>query len=92
MEVAGFGVLVPVHANCHRADLGWREVRDEGHAFVPTVSEGMQQAAAFFNHAPAWLHLLRQVAEMLELCMRKFGTLKDKRWAAFAKGACRVWD
>ena len=56
-KVAGYAVVVSFHANSHRAGLGWRDVLDEGHDFVSTVSEGMQQAAAFFNHAPARLRL-----------------------------------
>ena len=40
-EVLGCSVVVPMHANCHRADLVFRDAMDSSHVFRDTVTEGM---------------------------------------------------
>ena len=32
-EVLGYSVVVPLHANCHRADLAFRDAMDDTHEF-----------------------------------------------------------
>ena len=38
-EVLGYSVLEPVHANCHRADLAFRDVMDSSHAILDHVAD-----------------------------------------------------
>ena len=45
-EVLGYNVVVPMHANCHRADLAIRDAMDSSHVFLDTVSEGMTSVTA----------------------------------------------
>ena len=40
-EVLSYSVVVPIHANCHHADMALWDATDSSHAFLDTVSEGM---------------------------------------------------
>ena len=47
-----------MHANCHRADLAFKDALKEAHAFLDVLSDGLQQLAAWYNTSPSWLQKL----------------------------------
>ena len=89
-ELLGFSVVVPFHANCHRADLAFRDAMAAGnYGFLDIVADGMQAIALHWNHAPARLGVLRTMCDALRTTLLKFGVLRQRRWAAFAATAVR---
>ena len=46
-EVLGYNVVVLMHANCHRADLAFRDTMDSSHVFLDTVSEVSRSSGQF---------------------------------------------
>ena len=61
-EVLGNSVVVPMHANCHRADLAFRDAMDSSHVFLDAVSQGMTSVTGWFKNALTWLRNLRTMA------------------------------
>ena len=89
-ELLGFNVVVPFHANCHRADLAFRDAMAAGnYGFLDIVADGMQAIALHWNLAPARLGVLRTMCDALRTTLLKFGVLRQRRWAAFAAKALR---
>ena len=76
-----------MHANCHRADLAFKDALKEAHIFLGVLNDGLQQLAAYYNSARARLKCLRGVASDLGVAVTKFGKLETRFWAAFAFGA-----
>ena len=86
-EVTGHAYFVAMHANCHRADLAFKDALKESHVDLDVLNAGLHLLAAFFNSSPARLKALREIASKLEAAVLKFGRLHDCRRAAFAFGA-----
>jgi hypothetical protein len=81
---------VPVWAACHRADLSFKAgLKEDVYNFVDILANSLQEAALFWNNAPARLKVLRAIAEDLDTSVLKLGVLQDKRWSAFAANALR---
>ena len=78
-----------MHANCHRADLAFKDALKEAHVFLDVLNDGLQHVAAYYNSAPARLKCFKGIASELGVAVTKFGKLETKRWAAFAFGALR---
>ena len=53
-EVLGYSVVVvvPMHANCHRADLEFRDTMDSTHEFLEAMADTMTAVVAN-NHPQA---------------------------------------
>ena len=66
-EVLGYSVVVPVHANCHRADLAFRDAMDSSHVFLDIVSEGMTSVTGWFKNVPTRLRNLRTMAISMDM-------------------------
>ena len=66
-EVLGQAVLVPVHANCHRADLAFREAMDGSHVFLDHVGETTTAVVAWYRNAPTRLRNLRRRSQALHI-------------------------
>ena len=79
-----------MHANCHRADLAFKDALKEAHAFLDVLSDGLQPLAAYYNSSLVSLKGLWQFASERGAPVLKFGRLQDRRWAAFAYGAVRT--
>ena len=88
-EVTGEAYFVAMHANCHRADLAFKDALKEAHVFLDVLNDGLQHAAAYYNKAPARLKCFKGIASELGVAVTKFGKLGTKRWAALAFGALR---
>ena len=54
-EVSGYSLLVPVHANCHRADLAFCDAMDNNHEFLDHVADNMNAIAVWCRNAPTRL-------------------------------------
>ena len=89
-EVLGYSVVVPLHANCHRADLAFRDAMDDTHEFLDAVSGTMLAVVTWFCNAPTRLRNLRRVAMSLDMVAMQYGSLSQRRWAAFAARAVRA--
>ena len=51
-EVLGDSLLVLVHANCHRADLAFRDAMDRSHEFLDHVADTMNAFVVWYRNAP----------------------------------------
>ena len=51
-NVLGHSVIVPIHANCHRADLAFRDVMDSSHAFLDVAGNTMNVVVTWYKNAP----------------------------------------
>ena len=89
-EVLGYSVVVPVHGNCHRADLAFQDAMDSNHVFLDIVSEVMTSVTGWFKNAPTWLRTLRTMAIGMDMSPLRYGCLSQRRWAAFAARAVRA--
>ena len=45
-EVLGYNLVVLMHANCHRADLAFRDAMDDTHEFLDAVADTMTAVVA----------------------------------------------
>ena len=91
-ELLGFSVVVPFHANCHRADLAFRDAMAAGnYGFLDIVADGMQAIALHWNHALARLGVLRTMCDALRTTLLKSGVLCQRRWGALAARAVRFF-
>ena len=89
-EVLGQAVLLPVHANCHRADLAFREAMDGSHIFLDHVGETTIAVVAWYRNAPTRLLNLRRLSQALHISPLQYTFLGQRRWAAFAARAVRA--
>ena len=89
-EVLGQAALVLVHANCHRADLAFREAMDGSHVFLDHVGETTTAVVAWYRNAPTRLRNLRRLSQALHISPLQYTSLGQRRWAAFAARAVRA--
>ena len=54
-EIAGYDVVVPYHASCHRCELAFKAAIGTEHAFLDLLAGTLQCAALFWNNAPSRL-------------------------------------
>ena len=73
-EVFGSTVVIPMHANCHLADLALRDAMDDTHEFLDTVADTMTAVVAWFRNAPTRLPNLRRVAMSLDMLALQYGS------------------
>ena len=90
-EVLGYSVVVPMHANSHRADLAFRDAMDSSHVFLHIVSEGMTSVTGWFKNTPTRLRNLSTMAVSMGMSPLRYGCLSQRRWAAFAARAVRAF-
>ena len=83
-DVPGHSVIVPVHANCHRADLAFRDAMDSSHEFPDVVSNTMNLVVTWYNNTPTRLWNMRRMSWALEISPLQYSSLGQSRWAAFA--------
>ena len=88
-EIAGYDVVVPYHASCHRCELAFKAAIASDHAFLDLLVDTLQSAALFWNHAPSRLKTLHALALALDAAFLKSGVLHTRRWCAFAADALR---
>ena len=88
-EVIGYSLLVPVHANCHRADLAFRDAMDSSHEFLDHVADTMNAIVVWYRNAPTRLRNLRRLSLALQISPLQYNSLSQRRWAAFARQALK---
>ena len=67
-EVLGYSVLVLVHANCHCADLAFRDAMDSNHAFLNHIADATNAVVKWYRNAPTRLRNLRRLSVSLHMC------------------------
>ena len=82
-EIAGYDVVVPYHAYCHRCELAFKAAIGTNHAFLDLLADTLQSAALFWNAAPSRLKTLHAMALALDAAFLKLGVLHTRRWCAF---------
>ena len=88
-EIAGYDVVVPYHASCHRCELAFKAAIGTDHVFLDLLADMLQSAALFRNNAPSRLKTLHAVALALDAAFLKLGVLHTRRWCAFAADVLR---
>ena len=88
-EIAGYDVVVPYHASCHRCELAFKAAIASDHAFLDLLADTLQCVALFWNNAPSRLKTLHALALALDAAFLKLGDLHTRRWCAFAADALR---
>ena len=78
-EVTMHAYFVAMHANCHRADLAFKDALKEAHVFLDVLSDNLQQLAAYYNSSRARLKGLREFASELGAAVLEFGRLQGRR-------------
>ena len=86
-DVLGHSVIVPVHANCHRADLAFHDTMDSSHGFMDVVGDTMNLIVTWYNNAPTRLRNMHWMSWALEILLLQYSSLGQRRWAAFAARA-----
>ena len=66
-KVLGYSVPVRVHANCHRADLAFRDAMASSHAFVDHVAHTTNAVVTWYQNAPTPLRNLRCLSGSLHI-------------------------
>ena len=66
-DVLGHSVVVPVHANCHRGDLAFRDAMDNSHEWLDVVGNTMNLVVTWYNNAPTRLWNLRRMSWAVEI-------------------------
>ena len=78
-----------MHADCHWADLAFRDAMDAAHEFLDTVADSMTAMVHWFRNAPTCLRNLRCMAISLDTSPLQYTSFSQRRWVAFA-GAVRA--
>ena len=73
--IAGYDVVVPYHASCHRCELAFKAAISTEHAFLDLLADTLHSAALFCNNAPPRLKTLHAVALPLNAAFLKLGVL-----------------
>ena len=74
-EVLGYSLLVPVHANCHRADLAFRDAMDSSHEFVDHVADTINAIVVWYRNAPTQLRNMRRLSLALQILPLQYSSL-----------------
>ena len=74
-DVLGHSVIVPVHANCHRAHLAFRNAMDSSHEWLDVVGNTMNLVVTWYNNAPTRLRNLRRMSWALEILPLQYSSL-----------------
>ena len=69
--LAGYDVIVLIHASCHRCDFAFKAAVSRKYHFLDLLSEVLQSGALFCDNAPARLKTLQGVAEALDVACLK---------------------
>ena len=83
-EVLAYLLLLPVHANCHRADLAFRDAMDSNHEFLDHVADTMNAIVVWYRNAPTRLRNMRHLSLALQISPLQYNSLSQRCWAAFA--------
>ena len=78
-EIAGYDVVVPYHASCHRCELAFKAAIGTDHAFLDLLANTLQSAALFWNKPPSRLKTLHAVALALDAACLKLRVLHTRR-------------
>ena len=74
-DVLGHSMIVPIHANCHCADLAFRDAMDSSHEFLDVVGNTMNLAVTWYNNAPTRLRNMRRMSCAVDLLPLSLPTL-----------------
>ena len=74
-EVLGYSLLVPVHANRHRADLAFRDAMDSNHEFLDHVADTMNAIVVWYRNTHPQLCNMRCVSLALQISPLQYSSL-----------------